>query len=217
MNEPEPFSVRAARLRKRMEMLGYEQQDAAAALGWSVDKVNRVVNGRLKRPRDIEEAETAFERWIAQMEAERGLPAGVVLDMNAERAKRGDALNVRIPVYAADARGGAHMDPSQVIETLALADLFGGAGAIGRLIVAEVTGFDMEPRFHPGEKVIAVRGQWPTPGDDCLVETAEGALSARRYKGQSGGRVWLETLTGEADSFDATAVNLHKIRANVRV
>lgn len=219
MNEPEPFSARAARLRKRMEMLGIEQQGAAAALGWSVDKVNRLVNGRLKRARDIEEAETAFERWLRQVEAERGVPAGAVLDMNAERAKRGDAFNIRLPVYAADAGGGARLDPAAVVETLSLADLFGGTGAIGRLIVAEITGFDMEPRFHPGEKVIAVRGQWPTPGDDCLVETADGALSPKRYRGQSGGRVWLESLSGgdEAVSHDATAVSLHKIRANVRV
>lgn len=208
MTGEKTYSQRAEILRRRMEFLGFDQAGAAAELGWSVHQVQRFLNGKLKRARDIDVQETQFSRWLAKEENARGVRAPEHgYDEEAARPARPAAR----PALAVVGSDGA---PVQTLS--GLADLFGGEGALARLILHEISGFENEPRYRAGETVIAVKGAWPRPGEDCLVEEA-GGLRLREYLGQKDGRVRVRSLDGEvSEDYPATGVSLHRVlgRAN---
>lgn len=184
MTGEKTYSQRAEALRQRMEYLGFDQAGAAAELGWSVHQVQRFLAGKLKRARDIDVQETQFSRWLAKEENARGLraPAHGYEDEPAQTPRAAAGL------ATAPARLSVIGSDGALVQTLSgLADLFGGEGALARLILHEISGFENEPRYRAGETVIAVKGAWPRPGEDCLVQDppvcACASIAARRTGG----------------------------------
>lgn len=230
-----------ALLRERWMRLGFDQKAVAEALAdqrISYDAIGRLIRGELKRPSDIRRIGNIVDSWISRQERLKGLTERDIWGYEDEPRSRSAAApaaplpsaSPKLPVYGL-ASGGSitGLNHEAVLEWVSLADLFGGEGSLHRLIIAEVRGSSMEPRYRPGEWVVAIRDAWPAPGQDCLVELRSGHVEIKTYAGRKDHLIMLsvadpehaEGEMGEGNTlrleYRADEIKaLHRVRGSIR-
>lgn len=204
----------------------------ANMLGVHRTNAHRIFSGARKRM--TMEEERAVDALLTRLEREVKERTGV--DLRAGASARGAhgyepeprqpvplATARRLPVYGlASAGTRVELVHASVVDYLDMDDLLGARAPAERFIV-EVTGACMEPRLFQGERVLAIRNRPPRPGEDCVIEFADGSAQIKRYMGRRGGDIHALQYNDTADGYDPAGhffpVNaikaLHAVVANL--
>lgn len=204
--------------RKRLRAAGYPATYDLLAERAGINKttVHRTLTGGRKRIKSSDEAaiRSALETMERECRAQFGDDA---LDLAGDETHVGNsAPGQRFPIYGARARAGAVMlSQDHVVGWLDVSEaLFAAPGR--EIFLFEVNSDDMAPRYFQGERVLIRRNQPPQPGQDALIEFADGHAELKTYRHTRQGRVWYESYRDADASGSAEATQVHALHAVLR-